>query len=556
MTNFSLLNVLVDQVTGEVGPRFLSVVEPLLRWFRQEDVAPTIATGMVAYAILRILIHCLVRVLPAWQTLNRPIGFLKKIENPKAFGERFDDFDALMACKGFLRHGWEEFRKTLIFHDLPHEPVVKICVRPSVFLNAADAEHDGLKMKSLSHLSGIFISLGLLFTFIGLVAALSLAAGTIKQVVATAGTLVDGTTADAQAKLIQQALAELLKTASFKFWTSIAGLLSGIIVGVFERISMHTINGKFDKLNRHLERVTWMVTPEIIADRTYKEIRDQSAHMKDFTTQFRFNITESLQDALMRSMPPVMTNSVSDALRSNMPIVMSEAMAPVVSTLEGMTSRLTSMNEDAIKQMTGDFGNVVSQSAGIEIRAVADTLSLMPAQIAEAVGEIKNASVALTEGVNRNAEQVAQAVGSIVAAGRQAEASVGKAAAEVAQTMTTKNKEAAEQVIDVLSTFKETVDGLWQHVEELTRALGTVEQRIGLHAVALEGTTRAARDTETAMSGSARSLTTAAEQVAQAVGSIVAAGRQTEMTASALERAERNGIFMIAKDGLMRFPEI
>lgn len=650
----------IDWVTSVIGPIFLGVVDPLLHWFRQEDVAPTIATLMIAYAIYRLTKYYLFTLLPTSYSLNRPIRFLAKIQNRHEFKERFNEFDELIAHKGFLKHGWEEFCETL----LSREPMIEICVRPSVFLNAADAEHNGLKMKSISSLGGIFISLGLLFTFIGLVAALSLASNTISQVVSGAGS----TTPDAQSRLIQIALAELLKTASFKFWTSIAGLLSAILLGIGERMAIRIVNGQFDSLNRHLERVTMTVTPEILADRTYKEIRDQSAHMKDFTTQFRFNITEALQDALINAMPPVMTNSVSAALTDRMPMVMAEAMTPVITTLEGMTNRMSSMNEDAIRQMTGDFGTLVSQSAGAEIRAVAETLSSMPAQMAHAAQEMQNATLAMTEGmkrmseatdnnidmtrnkldaqldtavrgmseaaqtiketmeqvgitmrnsgqqagtafgdeiaaavkyiaqstdqntkaielvvdslvkttksmtremstesnktmqqlsdmvekmshtvedltrkmnhganktaedvterflqaatsmqqaVNRNSEQVGKAVDSIITAGRQAETGVGKAVTNVADTLTNKGKEAAEQVItgstEVLTNFKKTVDLLWQKVDELAKTLQTVEQRINAHAMALEKTTQAATQTETAMTGSARSLATVTE---------------------------------------------
>ncbi|CAK0774510.1 conserved hypothetical protein [Gammaproteobacteria bacterium] len=581
MIDFSFFSV-VNQITAVVGPRFLLIVEPLLGWFRKEDVAPTIATAMFAYAIWRMARYWLFTVLPARRTLNRPIGFLEKIETREMFAERFGDLDGSMGRKGFLKHGWEQFYETVICR----EPVVEICVRPSVFLNADDAEHDGLKIKSLSHLSSIFISLGLLFTFIGLVAALSLASGTINQVVATAGTLVDGT-ADTQAKVIQQALAELLKTASFKFWTSIAGLLSGIVVGIVERIAMHSINGKFDELNHHLERVTLMVTPEILADRTYREIREQTAHMKDFTTQFRFNITESLQDALIKSMPSVMTHSVSDALTNRMPTVMFEAMAPVVSTLEGMTNKLTSMNEDAIKQMTGDFSTAVSQSAGTEIKAVAETMSLMPAQISEAVEGIREASIALNKGMNRiteaadrNLEDTRQkldtqldiavrGLSDVVRAVRETMEQVGQSmrrsgeqaglafGGEIAESVkrieqaTEENalavgtvvdklvKTTTDMTVDMASESAITIKALRDVVETMARTVVNVTDNLE------RGTVKSANDVTERFLSAAVAMQEAvnrnSEQVAQTVESIVAAGRQAEMGVSkAAEEVAKN----------------
>ena len=709
-------------ISNYIGPHFLDILNPALKWFREENVAPTIATIMFGGALTLILIFRLYVISPACHSLDRAITFLRKIghTNKQAarveFARNFDAFEAIMLKRRFLKHGWLEFSETI----LNREPVVEISVRPSVFLSAADAEHDGLWLRFLDHWGSVFVSVGLLFTFFGLVAALSVASATISQVVAQAGGA--SATGDAGSVQIQQSLALLLNTASAKFWTSIAGLLSGILIGFCERDGARMVNSRFDELNRQIERVTQTVTTESLSNRMVGEIQKQSSHMADFTTQFRFNVTEALADALTRSMPPVMTGSVSDALSERMPKVMSDAMEPVISTLEGMTNRLTSMNEDAIRQMTGDFGSAVSQSAGAEIKAVAETLSAMPAQIAGAATEMRNAAQALTEGmsritdnaernvddtrrkldaqleaavqglsdaarairesmeqvgqnmrssseqagsafgneiaeavrrierstennavaldlaveklsgatrsmtadmssettkamqslretvelmarsvtdvsgnmtrgvsesandvterflsaamamqeaVNRNSEQVgkaveaivtasktaekgvgdaAEAVGetlsakgreaagevgklveAIVSASRAAEKGVGDAAGAIGETLSSKGREAAAQVVDgsaeVLNQFKGTVDRLWQRVDELSVTLNTVASRIGTHATALEGTTRAARDTETAMSGAARTLVNATEPFSRTTESLAVSMR-------------------------------
>ncbi|MBF0627992.1 MAG: hypothetical protein HQL91_07205 [Magnetococcales bacterium] len=655
-----------------LGPIFLDFLGPFLKVFRTENVAPTIAFIMLGSAVLLETYFYFAIVRPARTALEKPIRFLKALggQNEQAarteFAQRYDEFETIITKKGFLRHGWMEFTETI----LNKEPVVEISVRPSVFLSTADAEHDGLKLGLLDHWSSVFVSIGLLFTFFGLVAALSEASATISQVVAQAsGGTATGEVGSAQ---IQRSLALLLNTASAKFWTSIAGLLSGITLGLVERHGARTVNSRFDELNRQIERVTQTVTPESLSNRMIGELQKQSEHMQQFTTQFRFNVTEALAEALTRSMPPVMTDSVSEALGDRMPKVMNDAMEPVINTLEGMADRLTTMNEDAIRKMTGDFSTVVSQSAGTEIKAVADTLATMPAQIADAAAEMRNAAQALTDGmsritdtaeknvddtrrkldaqleaavqglsdaahairesmeqvgqnmrssseqagsafsneiaeavrrieqstatnavvleeavtkltnatrsmtsdmsgesgkvmqalretveqmarsvadvsgimsrgaqesaadvterflsaatamqeaVNRNSEQVGKAVEAIVSASKAAEQGVGNAATEVGKTMSEQGRKAAAQIVDgsssVLNQFQVTVDKLWQRVDELSATLNTVTARIGVHASALEGTSRAARETESAMSGTAATLTSATQPFAR-----------------------------------------
>ncbi|MBF0165614.1 MAG: hypothetical protein HQM01_14120, partial [Magnetococcales bacterium] len=331
-----------------LGPIFLDFLGPFLEVFRAENVAPTIAFIMFGSATLLAAYFYFAIVLPACAALRKPIKFLTALggQSDQAarteFAKRYDEFETIITKKGFLRHGWMEFSETI----LNKEPVVEIAVRPSVFFSAADAEHDGLGLGLLDHLSSVFVSLGLLFTFFGLVAALSVASATISQVVAQAS--VGTATGDVGSAQIQQSLALLLNTASAKFWTSIAGLLSGIALGIVERYGARTVDSKFDELNRQIERVTQTVTPESLSNRMIGEIQKQSEHMQQFTTQFRFNVTEALAEALTRSMPPVMTDSVGEALGDRMPKVMNDAMEPVINTLEGMAERLTTMNEDAI----------------------------------------------------------------------------------------------------------------------------------------------------------------------------------------------------------------
>ncbi|MEO5375739.1 MAG: hypothetical protein H7840_15980 [Alphaproteobacteria bacterium] len=698
---------IIDWITGAVGPVVLEYMQPLLKWFRQENVAPTLAASMAGIAIIILAGYRLLQIWPALATLNKPINFLRSLDRQQ-FSKRFDEFDAIMKNDNFLEHGWNEFVETFLVQETREHQAIEVTVRPSVFINLEDAEHAGLHLKWIGHLSGIFISLGLLLTFFGLVAALALASDAINQVVRSASAV----GADAQSHQIQVALAELLKTASFKFWTSIAGLASGIIIGIYERRWLRLVSGKFDELNRELERVTMTVTPEMIASRTYVEIREQSGHLREFTGQFRFNMTQALEDALTRSMPGVMTTSVeqvltntmpmvmntavADALTERMPGVMEKAMAPLAEALHGMQS----MNEDALRTMTGEFGSVVTQSAGQEIKAVAETLSALPSQIADAAGDMRSAALAMTEGMNRIVETVnrdvdrtretldsqllsasqgladaaraikdsleqvgrsmrttteeagsafageiaaavkrievttennalavelvvdrlkavtneiagslsaesatsmqamkdaveqmarsiegvtrdlregsgksaeditskfldaatsmqkavnentalmGEAVERIISAGNRAETGVGKAADDVGRMLERKGADAAEQVVEgsakVLADFGATVERLWQRVGELSQVLATVEARIGDHVSALDGVTRSARATETAMAGSAKSLTDAAlpltrtgELLTQSMTSVV---RSVETAAQGLTDTQR-----------------
>ena len=93
---------------------------------------------------------------------------------------------------------------------------------------------------------------------------------------------------------MQAALAQLLSTATFKFWTSIAGLVCSIFLGMFYRGSIRSLDGALDALCREIERCTFTVTPEMLADRQIYELQEQSSQLKEFTGQLAFNLGQAL----------------------------------------------------------------------------------------------------------------------------------------------------------------------------------------------------------------------------------------------------------------------
>lgn len=127
------------------GKSFEGLVGPLLFWFREEHVASGIAGVMIASAIMLILGYLLLIWLPARAKLSQPIKFLEGLKK-EDFPGHLDRFGSMMKNCRFLAHGWEKFREAILAHD----SVVEITVRPSVFLNAADARHDGLRIHWLN----------------------------------------------------------------------------------------------------------------------------------------------------------------------------------------------------------------------------------------------------------------------------------------------------------------------------------------------------------------------------------------------------------------------
>src|SRR3546814_10554220 len=103
-----------------------------------------------------------------------------------------------------LRRTWEEFRETIVD---PSADVLQNSARPEhFFVNLGDSH------RGLNWFANIFIAIGLLITFLGIIAALS--------------TLDFSGGVDA----MQERLNELMKVAGAKFWASVGGIVASIVL--------------------------------------------------------------------------------------------------------------------------------------------------------------------------------------------------------------------------------------------------------------------------------------------------------------------------------------
>ena len=401
-----------------LGSIAIDTVLPFFSLFRDERVAPTIAVLMVLCAIC----------LGVWFTYSiwqlkrdviQRLKFMQGCKDRQDFFIKFDDFDALMMRSKILKHSWDEYKETLL-PQKANSTIVESTLRPSDFISLTELEHSGLKLKWFHAIPGIFVGVGLLFTFIGLVAALFFASQAIHAV---GGENVD---AAQQTVRMQGALAQLLGTATFKFWTSIAGLGSSIALGMFYRHRLRRLNAALDALCKEIERCTRTVTPELIADRHLDELKEQSAQLKQFTGQLAFNLGRALEEALNNAMPGVITNAMNPLanamsplgeevnkifrsiryLHQEMPKVLDTAISPVAESLNSLTKN------------TDEFSSVVSEKAGAEIKVASNELATVAAalknasehitssgnglsgQIAEAATDLRTAAKAITDGMS------------------------------------------------------------------------------------------------------------------------------------------------------------
>ncbi|MFN3805962.1 hypothetical protein [Asticcacaulis sp.] len=173
------------------------------------------SVSLIAYSNVRTYKPLLVELRERWNLLNG----LDSRARPASFYARFSEIDRRFSASASLGQpnsalllGWSNYRSVLVENGDSFVGSVR----------AAEA-FDQLDepARALEWWANIMVAVGLVITFLGIVAALS------EATLAMAGSPASGT--------MQASLMGLLAIAATKFWTSIAGVLSSIFLRLFAR---------------------------------------------------------------------------------------------------------------------------------------------------------------------------------------------------------------------------------------------------------------------------------------------------------------------------------
>ncbi len=222
-------------------------IEGFLPAFRNTEFAYGLA-GLMTVAAVVVAAIAIARHLSAIAALRHRrrqiVGFIsfeksdESLSGPDIqetqFYRRFREIDGAMARAGLmsgnLAQAWRRYRKTFVVGDLPP---IRSAQRPSAFLYGAVPPPTWLGFTA-----NTLVGVGLLLTFLGLVAALTFAADGMRN-------------SDPTGMLT--ALQDLLAAAASKFVTSIAGVGLSISLNLLERILSAHLRKHLDALSSALE---------------------------------------------------------------------------------------------------------------------------------------------------------------------------------------------------------------------------------------------------------------------------------------------------------------
>jgi hypothetical protein len=347
---------------------------------------------MVTLAVLILFWFLIFEIWPMRRSLRRVANSLRNVPNRHAFITDFATVNDAMSGERLLEHSWSEFKMTLIFPS-PDEPgPIQNTARPSDYLNV-DSVSSELHLPLYQALPNYFVGIGLLFTFLGLVAAIYFA---------SQGVAGDVTKA-------KESLGNLLTAATFKFTTSIAGLLSSLVLSFFIKGTVLGVQRNFDQLCQLVEKRVEFVTPESLAVEQIRELKKQSLQLERFNTDFAVEVAKALEDRFNASLGPVIN----------------EAMAPLKEAIDGMAKNFGEVNQSAMKDMVGQFSTSIQGAAGAEMNALAQTLASLQSTHQSMISSVGQSGGDFGSRIDRAAERLE---GMISGAARTMETTVAESA--------------------------------------------------------------------------------------------------------------------------------
>jgi hypothetical protein len=331
-------------------------VTALLDYFRDGRVPLRLSAAIVASALLLLLALAVWGAI-AWGRIYRLRCRLRSSATVAAFARDFRQVDAALS-RSIFGPAWREYRECL----KPCADRVLYPRRPQEYLGLHTIDSRSFPGHFFAASHGYFIGIGLLLTFIGLVAALKFAAAGV---------------ASPDLAVAEQALNALLSAASFKFMTSIAGLGCSLLLSVAARTTTYAIEGAACGLAGDLEAVMTPLVAECLAFDQLAATRAQSVQLEQigaFLSAVAASNGSAGHGAVAR--PPD-----TDRLEQVLTTFLGEMRASAGSEVKQLAARLSQIG-DAIGQTEKHIGH-----SG---EAFADHLSLAASRLLDAAAALQH----------------------------------------------------------------------------------------------------------------------------------------------------------------------
>ncbi|WP_253711828.1 hypothetical protein [Bradyrhizobium sp. WD16] len=432
----------------------ISIYGEILKPFGTEDFGPKVATGLlVSAATLFLAFVC--AVLPQAYRLHSALSAVRgkskeTSEDQKrlSFHSRYDEVDTTLSSNKLTSTAWAEFRKTLIFRETAQAPVILASARPSQFFTTRSLR---VQYDFVRSLPNFFVGLGLLGTFIGLIAALTFSTASLTSAV--------------DQEHIKQALSKLLTTAAAKFYISAAGLVASILLSLFIRLILRHLSATVHQLNESLEERLLFVSEQKISERQLTVQQESLTELKLFNTNIAMRIGDAVRQAVEQSNDSL-TAKLSEIADSFSKLIEASGAGAGKAVGDAMKGAFEASLTDASRSLTG----------------LASELKDLPTRLEQAATTISDAGKAAAKEQAEISQSLKDAVSSLIAdASSQLSTKLAAGTNDLLQGLTVGGDSFAASATKIESLLKQLSDSQSLHVgtlSDITRKHSELQEKL------------------------------------------------------------------------------
>jgi hypothetical protein len=225
-------------VTGEgVKGFFIPFVELYLNTFNSPTTAVVLCGVMVLVALLLLFYYWYFKIGPVSRDLRSFAASLDALDVAPGSEAALDHIGGVVDRNPFLARAWTLYRATL---ERVGGERVAAPFSPGRYFDLRALQFSGLRLRMFMGLPNDFVGIGLVFTFLGLVAGLYFASQSMMS---------------ADLNAARDALVLLLHAATFKFLTSITGIGLSLILSWVQRVLIDGLQDALSDVQYEIERL-------------------------------------------------------------------------------------------------------------------------------------------------------------------------------------------------------------------------------------------------------------------------------------------------------------
>lgn len=419
--------------------------------------------------------------------------------DPVTFAAQYESVSAALSADTVLGSSWRGFRECLIVPSSAGRPVMATAAPRGWFDLASLFRVAGGDLRYHAALPGLLVGAGLLFTFLGLAAALSLAGEVVAEGVDQAQR--------------NAALRNLLGAASVKFITSLAGMLCSIVYALFRKAQLR-------KAEESLAAF-------------FSAVQDRMPFRSAATLQAEGNAVLERQYADVQRIGSDFFVNLGSTLEREFGEGLQQHIAPLSAAIDKLSAGLAKQNEGAMETMLKTFLERLEGAVGESMRGTMATLDTLgerldglQAGLDGAAQRMGTAAEEMAAGMGRGAEtalggineQVGALVGVLREAAEEARHSNRAAGDDLARRMS----DTAASLTEAVMLFQRRLeDGAAQGVDRLAAPIEALLN--GLHDLSGEQRQAGAESTA-AMSATIARAADALEATAAKVAEVLGSG--------------------------------